>query len=111
MRNLYQPNFSNTVCHLFQITTDAEFARPKLIPPSQQVATRAGRVDAEILELGRRERKECIPVGNFRSVDGELASDNGEEGLNVWDEGRGCRNWWLWDASVEAAFGRELRTE
>ena len=87
---LEDPQFGRPVLSdVLQVAADPELAPPEPLPPLEQVAPRARGLDAQLLQLLRRQGEERLPRRELRRVLAEPAPDHGQERLYVRDEGRG----------------------
>jgi hypothetical protein len=82
----------------------------EFLAPSEEVASCSRGINAQVFELGGGEREESSPGWDFASVFAEVATDEGEEGLGVWDEWCGRGDWAGLNVLMETScFGRCLR--
>lgn len=77
----------DTVLDVLEVAANAELALPKLLPPSQQVAPCSWGLDAEFSQLVGSKGEEGLPRGELVGVLFEVATDQGQEGIDVGDEG------------------------
>lgn len=62
------------------------YSSTELIAPTEEIASCTGWFDARVFQLFRGIREEGLPGGDLGGLSGEAAADEGEEGLDVWDE-------------------------
>lgn len=90
--DLYHRQLGLAVLDVLDVTARAEVAGLELLAPVDEVTPRAGRLDAQLPELRRRQGEERLPRGELGRVRAQAAADEREECLDVRDE-RG-RRWY-----------------
>ncbi len=80
---MYHPQVNMSVFDVLKVAAYAKQPQTEPVYPSEEVAARARRLDAELLQLRRRQGKERFPGRELGRVLAEAAADDSKEGLHV----------------------------
>ena len=83
---LNHAQWCDTINNRLCVSSWAVLAPAELVSPSEKVAAGPWWLNSEITELCGGKAEEGFPAWNLRGVRGQVAADQGQEGLRIWDE-------------------------